>query len=64
MKVPKKLHERWHSCACGCSLDRDHNAAVNILNRAVGHPVLKAKSLLSGSRIVLEALTLIGTPIQ
>ncbi len=47
-KVPKKLHERWHDCPhCGCSLDRDHNAAINIKNRAEGHPVLKAKSLLT-----------------
>jgi putative transposase len=45
VKVPKKLHERWHSCQCGCSLDRDHNAAINIKNRAQGHRVLKAKSL-------------------
>ncbi|MEH2381456.1 MAG: transposase [Nostoc sp.] len=58
VKVPKKLHERWHRCSnCGCSLDRDHNAAINIKNRAVGHSVLKAKSLLSDSRIVLEAYT-------
>ena len=43
-KVPKKLHERWHDCPhCGCSLDRDHNAAIGIKNRAVGHPVLKAQ---------------------
>jgi putative transposase len=42
-KVPKKLHERLHDCPhCGCSLDRDHNAAINIKNRAEGHPVLKA----------------------
>lgn len=27
----KDLSERWHSCECGCSLDRDTNAAVNIL---------------------------------
>ncbi len=48
VKVPKKLHQRWHFCPhCGCSLDRDHNAAININNRAVGHPVLKAKSLLT-----------------
>jgi putative transposase len=34
-KVPKKLHERWHNCShCGCSLDRDHNAAINIKNSA------------------------------
>ena len=58
LKVPKKLHQRWHNCpSCGCSLDRDHNAAINIKNRAVGHSVLKAKSLLSSSRIVLEAYT-------
>jgi putative transposase len=30
-KVPKGLGDRWHSCACGCELDRDHNAALNIL---------------------------------
>jgi putative transposase len=28
--VKKQLSERWHSCECGCELDRDHNAAVNI----------------------------------
>jgi len=45
-KVPKKLHERWHDCFhCGCSLDRDHNAAIVIRNRAVGHFVLKAQSM-------------------
>lgn len=27
----KTLEERWHSCECGCELDRDHNAALNIL---------------------------------
>ncbi|HEY7349698.1 MAG TPA: transposase [Ktedonobacterales bacterium] len=31
--VQKALDERWHSCECGCSLDRDHNAALNILFR-------------------------------
>jgi len=29
--VQKELEERWHICSCGCSLDRDHNAAINIL---------------------------------
>ena len=64
VKVLKKLSERWHSCDCGCSLDRDHNAAINILNRAAGQPVLKTKSLLCDSRMVLEAHTVVGTPTQ
>jgi IS605 OrfB family transposase len=32
--VKKTLEERWHSCACGCELDRDTNAAINILRTA------------------------------
>jgi len=27
----KSLEERWHSCECGCELDRDTNAAITIL---------------------------------
>ncbi|MBN2121713.1 transposase, partial [Candidatus Micrarchaeota archaeon] len=30
----KPLAERWHSCACGASMHRDLNAAINILKRA------------------------------
>ena len=33
--VPKDLSQRWHSCSCGCSLDRDENAARNILARGL-----------------------------
>jgi len=58
-KVPKKLHIRWHNCSnCGCSLDRDHNAAINIKNRAVGHPVLKAQLMSDGIPGVTEKPTL------
>jgi putative transposase len=32
-KAAKKLVERWHSCDCGTELDRDVNAAINILER-------------------------------
>ena len=34
--VPKTLSERWHSCACGLSVGRDLNAALNILHFAQG----------------------------
>jgi len=40
-RVPKPLSERVHSCpSCGLVLDRDHNAALNILHRAVVRPAL------------------------
>ncbi|PPT10627.1 Mobile element protein [Geitlerinema sp. FC II] len=38
--VQKSLSTRTHVCRCGFELDRDHNAAINILNAAlstVGH---------------------------
>jgi len=41
--VKKDLSERWHSCACGAELDRDTNAAINILNLDKHH-------LLGGTR--------------
>lgn len=45
-EVKKDLSERWHSCPCGVELDRDTNAAKNIL--AVGH-----KHFLGGKRPTL-----------
>ena len=33
--VPKTLSERWHCWACGLSIGRDLNAALNILHRAL-----------------------------
>ncbi|NEP86946.1 MAG: transposase [Okeania sp. SIO2C2] len=33
--VKKSLSTRTHICRCGCILDRDHNAAINILNLAL-----------------------------
>lgn len=64
-KVPKELSERWHDCpTCKLSLDRNHNAAIVIMNRGAGQPLLKAKSLRRDTGIVLEAHTVLGTPSQ
>lgn len=38
MRVPKNGRTRQHSCSCGAVLHRDHNAARNILERAVLGP--------------------------
>ncbi|HEY9901837.1 MAG TPA: transposase, partial [Candidatus Sericytochromatia bacterium] len=43
-KVPKTLSDRLHTCSeCGLTLERDHNAAINIKHLAVGHSVNKAQ---------------------
>lgn len=34
-RIAKTLSERTHVCSCGCVLDRDENAAKNILSRAL-----------------------------
>lgn len=33
--VKKSLSTRTHICKCGCEMDRDHNAAINIRNRGI-----------------------------
>jgi len=43
----KDLSERWHTCDCGTELDRDVNAAINILAR--GKQVLARKEPTSGT---------------
>ena len=29
------LEDRWYDCTCGLSIDRDHNAAINILQEGL-----------------------------
>jgi putative transposase len=61
-KVKKDLSVRWHSCSCGCQLDRDHNAAKNVKYRAVGHSVLNSLGNvleLSGSHQEASALSVL-----
>ncbi len=53
--VKKSLSTRTHVCQCGCVLDRDENAAINILNKGlstVGHTgrsALDTSAMLSAS---------------
>ncbi len=59
--VPKTLSERMHECPnCGFILDRDWNAAVNVLNRvgwgtAESTPVETAPLLCAGASVVHES---------
>ena len=49
VKVKEELSDRWHSCPnCGSYLNRDHNAAINIKHRAVGHSVLNSLGYVLG----------------
>jgi putative transposase len=48
--VPKDLSQRWHSCECGCSLDRDENAARNILARGLQARTEPAEVNVAGCR--------------
>ena len=48
-KVPKTLSDRLHACPkCGLKLDRDHNAAINIKHKAVGHSVFNSLGYVLG----------------
>ena len=42
------LSDRWVSCDCGMSLDRDHNAAINILQRGLGQSLWASSSAMAG----------------
>lgn len=63
--VKKSLSTRTHKCSCGCELQRDVNAAVNILNLAKqargGHPRSHATgvgiSVLVGENLLEQILT-------
>jgi putative transposase len=48
--VPKDRGERVHSCECGCVLDRDVNAAKNVLNLARTQLLTPRQVLLGNAR--------------
>ena len=50
--VKKSLSTRTHSCRCGCQLDRDENAAINILKKGLstlGHSGTLGLDLINAS---------------
>jgi putative transposase len=64
--VKKSLSTRTHVCRCGCELDRDHNAAINILKKGlntVGHTgifALDANNASGESTSILVGESLLG----
>ena len=61
--VKKSLSTRTHKCTCGCELQRDVNAAINILNLAKareGHSQSNATGLVTSTLVgenLLEQVT-------
>ena len=50
--VKKSLSTRTHTCKCGCQLDRDENAAINILKKGLstlGHSGTLGLDLINAS---------------
>jgi putative transposase len=45
-KIRKTLKDRQHSCNCGVVLDRDHNAALNVLQKGGERPLAEGQSVL------------------
>jgi putative transposase len=45
-KVKKTLRDRQHACDCGLVLDRDHNAALNVLQKGGERPLAEGRSVL------------------
>ncbi|MEH2023984.1 RNA-guided endonuclease InsQ/TnpB family protein [Nostoc sp.] len=59
--VKKSLSTRTHVCQCGCKLDRDHNAGINILNLGLGTVGHTGTFALDASNALGEtASTLVG----
>jgi putative transposase len=69
--VKKTLSQRTHVCQCGCKLDRDHNAAINILElglRTVGHTGTQAcghddRCLETGDSLKVSRVDKAGNPV-
>jgi putative transposase len=61
IRVPKDLSVRWHSCpACGTELDRDENAALNILKRYHEHKELTSEKKKKTPRTSKKPTALVG----
>ena len=62
--VKKSLSTRTHACRCGCVLDRDHNAALNILTKGInttGHVGISVRPARQVPELVQAKLSQVDT---
>jgi putative transposase len=57
--VKKSLSTRTHVCQCGCVLDRDHNAGINILNSGLGKAGQALTSVLDAGKASGESTSIL-----
>ncbi len=57
--VKKSLSTRTHICQCGCKLDRDHNAGINILVSGLGKAGQALTSVLDTGNASGESTTIL-----
>ncbi|MGB8023260.1 MAG: zinc ribbon domain-containing protein, partial [Nitrososphaeraceae archaeon] len=55
--IKKDLKDRIHDCLyCGLKLDRDYNAAINVLNLGLGQTFVERKPLLVSTNVKTSKL--------
>lgn len=68
-RVRKSLSERTHACSCGCVLDRDENAAKNILRLGLAtvsetYPGAQGNVEASSSKTLVESVPLLSAQAE
>jgi putative transposase len=62
--VKKSLSTRTHVCKCGCILDRDENAAINILSKALRQISSEGHSQTASLELEIALGEMAATPLE